>query len=63
MAFHVICWQGPEWCEPQLVVEGSAKKAQKVADEMNGSEEAKLGLQFPDLSRFVVKKNIRKVTV
>lgn len=63
MSFHVICWEGPEWCEPKLVLEGSARKAQNVADEMNASAAAKEGLQFPELSRFVVKKNIQKVTL
>lgn len=70
--YHVICLEGPEWCFPTLIVEGSARKAQKVADEMNSNPAAKLGMHsqhlkgmsnLTELSRFVVKKNIRKVTV
>ena len=45
-AFHVICWQGPEWCVPVLVVEGALKKANQLAEEMNSSPEAKRGLRL-----------------
>lgn len=60
---HVICYEGPEWCEPLLVLNTTAKKAQRLADQMNNEPAEFVGKQFPELSRFVVKKNIpfRKV--
>lgn len=56
----MVCWEGPEWC----VILGAVKdpkRAKRIIKEFNSKKEMyaeEKGLEFPELSRFVVKHDV-----